>query len=215
LTLTAAGGILARAMYMRRRSPISRIVAVLVLVGGLALAGIKIKGAVHDSNVVDSQARRLSQLAEGGLGSSYLIQRNFAAALVSVRGKIGARAPMLEVDVNTTSVEFQYVVGQRAAGWQANSVQPTLVPEQVTLDSSASPRSRSFPLTLVRASTPSRLIREIKRRPGLSDFSVDAETLSRSPVDNHLGWTVVGSGGGHDVVFHARPDGTHLAQIPS
>jgi hypothetical protein len=201
-------------VYVRRRSPISRIVSVCVLVAVLVIGGSRIKHAIDSGNQVQSEANRLSALADGGLGSSYLLEKNLAGALTALRARIGPRAPMLEVQVAPTAVEFQYVVGQRAAGFTANTVQPRLVPEQVTLDGTASPRSQSFSLSVVRAGVPSGFVRAIRRMPGLSDFSLASATLAKQPVDERVEWSIAGTGGGRELTFLARPNGTHLRATP-
>ena len=180
-----------------------------MLIVVLVIAGSRIKAALNSASRVQSDANRLAALSDGRLGSSYLIAKNLREALDAV-----PRAPMLEVHVNATSVEFQYVVGSRAAGFTANTVQPELIPEQVTLDGSASPRSRAFPLSIVRADVPSRLVRAVRRQPGLSDFELDAETLAMAPIDRRVEWTISGTGGGHNLNFTALPDGRHLRVLP-
>jgi hypothetical protein len=184
-----------------------------VLIAGLAVAGVKIKDALHKSDAVQSEANRLSKLSEGGLGSSYLIEKTCASVLQAVRTRIGSQAPMLEVSVGPTAVQFQYATGNRAAGLTANTVQPALAPEQVTLTGSGSVKAASFPLTEVRESVPAQFAPKIRRIPGLSDFTLTNATLHRQPLDHHVGWTVVGTGGGRQLVFGARPNGTGLRRI--
>lgn len=200
-------------MYVRRRSPLARLFALGVTVALLAVVGTRIKGALNNANRVQAQANHLSTLAEGGAGASLLIAANLRRELAGVRARIGARAPMIEVQVGSTGVEFQYVEGQRAAGFTANTVQPALVPEQVTLVGDGSPRSQSFPLSIVRAAVPGQLRAAIRRRPGLSDFTLESATLAKEPVAHHLVWTVAGTGGGHELVFEARPNGRGLHKI--
>lgn len=201
-------------MYIRRRNPIARLVSVVILIVALIIGATRVKHAIDAGNSVQSEANRLSKLSEGGLGSSYLIPKNLEHALASLRAKIGSDAPLIEVQLEPTAVEFQYVVGQRAAGFTANTVRPELVPEEVTLSGSGSPRAQSFPLSVVRATVPPQLVRAIRRRPGLSDFKLNGATLEKQPGDNRLGWSIVGTGGGHDVIFLARPNGTGLRRLP-
>jgi hypothetical protein len=200
-------------MYVRRRGPLARIISIVVLIAALAIAGPRIRSALQASNKVDSEAARLSQLSEGRLGSSFLIVANFRRELSGVRAKLGAHAPMLEVQVSPTAVEFQYVVGQRAAGLTANSVQPQLVPEEVTLSGDGSPRSQAFSLSIVRVAVPPAFVRAIRRKPGLSDFSLESATLEKQPADGRIEWSIVGTGGGHELVFTARPGGEHLRKV--
>jgi hypothetical protein len=200
-------------MYVRRRGPLARIISLVVLVAALAIAGTRIRSALQASNSVDAKAARLSQLSEGRLGSSFLITANFRRELSGVRGKLGAHAPMLEVQVSPTAVEFQYVVGQRAAGLTANSVQPQLVPEEVTLTGDGSPRSQAFSLSIVRVAVPPAFVRAIRRKPGLSDFSLESATLEKQPADGRIEWSIVGTGGGRELVFTARPGGEHLRKV--
>jgi hypothetical protein len=200
-------------MYVRRRGPLARIISIVVLVAALAIAGPRIRSALQASNKVDSEAARLSQLSEGRLGSSFLIVANFRRELSGVRAKLGAHAPMLEVQVSPTAVEFQYVVGQRAAGLTANSVQPQLVPEEVTLSGDGSTRSQAFSLSIVRVAVPPAFVRAIRRKPGLSDFSLESATLEKQPADGRIEWSIVGTGGGHELVFTARPGGEHLRKV--
>jgi hypothetical protein len=197
-------------MYIRRRSPLGVILAVVVMGIGIGIVIPRISAALKSSRSVDAEARRLSQLAEGKLRSSYFITANFRRELSTVRRRLGPRAPMLEVDIARAGLEFQYVVGRRAAGFTVNTVQPQLKPEEVTLEEPGSPRKHAFSLALVRAAVPARLIRAIRRRPGLSDFSADSVSLARSDVDGRVEWTVTGAGGGHELVFTARPDGSRM-----
>jgi hypothetical protein len=200
-------------MYVRRRGPLARIISLVVLVAALAIAGTRIRSALQASNGVDAEATRLTQLSQGRLGSSFLVAANFRRELSGVRGKLGAHAPMLEAQVSPTAVEFQYVVGQRAAGLTANSVQPRLVPEEVTLTGEGSPRSRAFSLSIVRVSVPPALVSAIRRKPGLSDFSLESATLEKQPADGRIEWSIVGTGGGRELVFTARPGGQHLRKV--
>jgi hypothetical protein len=161
-------------MYVRRRSPLG-IIGGLIVIGVLVAVVIpKIKGALKTSGQVDAQARRLSLLSEGKLGSSYFITR--------------------------------------AAGFTVNTVTPVLAPEEVTLDDPGPPGPHAFSLALVRAPVPAELMRAIRRRPGLSDFAPDSISLARSDIDRRVVWTVTGAGGGHELVFTARPDGSRLTR---
>jgi hypothetical protein len=199
-------------MYVRRRSPLG-VIGGLIVIGLLVAVVIpRIKGALKTSGQVDAQARRLSLLSEGKLGSSYFITRNFRRELAAVRRRLGARAPMLEVDIARAGLEFQYVVGQRAAGFTVNTVTAVLAPEEVTLDDPGPPGPHAFSLGLVRAAVPAELLRAIGRRPGLSDFAPDSISLARSDIDRRVLWTVTGAGGGHELVFTARPDGSRLTR---
>jgi hypothetical protein len=60
---------------------------------------------------------------------------------------------------------------------------------------------------------PSALVKAIRRRPRLSDFSLAAATLAKDPGGRRRMWSLAGTGGGHDLVFEARPNGTHLRKI--
>jgi hypothetical protein len=197
-------------MYVRRRSPLGVIVGLIVLGIGAAAVIPQINDRLKASGRDDAQARRLSELADGKLGSSYFITANFRRELSAVRRRLGPRAPMLEVDVARAGLEFQYVVGQRAAGFTVNTIQPGLKPEEVTLDEPGSPRKRAFSLALVRAGVPAALVRVIRRRPAFSDFTPDGISLARSDVDGRVEWSVTGAGGGHELVFTARPDGSRM-----
>lgn len=199
-------------MYVRRRSPLGMIGGLIVIVALVVVVIPKIKGALKTSGQVDAQARRLSLLSEGKLGSSYFITRNFRRQLIAVRRRLSARAPMLEVDIARAGLEFQYVVGQRAAGFTVNTVTAVLAPEEVTLDDPGPPGPHAFSLALVRAPVPAELIRAIRRRAGLSDFAPDSISLARSDIDRRVVWTVTGAGGGHELVFTARPDGHRLTR---
>jgi hypothetical protein len=200
-------------MYLRTRSPFSWLIGLVVTVGLLIFAGTKIKSALNQANQVQAQANHLSVLANGGAGSSFLITRNFKRELDGVRARIGPHAPMIQVQLGRTAVEFQYAEGQRAAGLTANTVQPQLVPEQVTLDGNESVRKQSFSLSVVRAAVPVALVTAIRRRPGLSDFSVDSLTLAKDPLNGKLVWTVTGTGGGRSLVFLASPIGRGLHTV--
>ncbi len=199
-------------MYVRRRSPLGVIVGLIVIGIGVAVVIPRINARLKASQRDDARAHRLSELAEGKLGSSYFITANFRRELTAVRRRLGPRAPMLEVDIARAGLEFQYVVGQRAAGLTANTVQPALEPEQVTLSEPGSPRRHAYPLALVHAPAPAAMVRAIRRRLDLSDFRPDSITLARSDVDGRLEWTVTGVGAGHELVFTAPPDGRRLTR---
>jgi hypothetical protein len=200
-------------MYLRRRSPLGVVLSLVIMGIGIGIVIPKIRAAFTASDRVDAQARRISQLAEGKLGSSYFIATNFRRELNAVRARLGPRAPMLQIAVARAGLEFQYVVGNRAAGLTVNTVQARLKPEEVTLDEPGSPRARAFSLALARAAVPAQLVRAVRHRPGLSDFAADSLMLARSDVDHRVEWTVTGAGGGHELVFTARPDGARLTRV--
>jgi hypothetical protein len=60
---------------------------------------------------------------------------------------------------------------------------------------------------------PPALVSAISRKPGLSDFSLESATLEKQPADGHIEWSIVGTGGGRELVFTARPGGQHLRKI--
>jgi hypothetical protein len=202
-------------MLYRRRSPLSMVVSVVIFLACASVAAIKIRGALKKSDKVDQQAKRLDQLSEGKLGSSMVIARNLARAVNQVAARIGPQGLVLQVSVNPTSADFEYVIGERAAGYLETSESPVLQPEQETLEDPGSPRPHAFPLALVRPRAPSELVAAIRHRPGLSDFSLSDALLSRDPLSNKPAWVVSGSGGGHDLTFRARPNGSGLRQLPS
>jgi hypothetical protein len=202
-------------MLYRRRSPLSMLVSVVIFLACASVAAIKIRGALKNSDKVDQQAKRLDLLSEGKLGSSMVIARNLARAVDQVAARIGPHGLVLQVSVNPTSADFEYVIGERAAGYLETSESPVLEPEQETLEDQGSPRPHAFSLALVRPRAPSELVAAIRRRPGLSDFSLSDALLSRDPLSNKPAWVISGSGGGHDLTFRARPNGSGLKLLPS
>jgi hypothetical protein len=83
----------------------------------------------------------------------------------------------------------------------------------VTIVGGGSPRSQAFPLTIVNAAVPSRLVQAIRRMPGLSDFTPVNATLRKQPFDGHVEWSVTGTGGGRAVNFLAEPAGGRLRRV--
>src|SRR5947209_3754794 len=115
------------------RSPIRMLasLAITLALGGVALW--KVNGATHSADKVQQEARRLDQLSQGGLGSSLVIPANLARAVRQLTARLGPQTRLLEVTVNASSAEFQYLIGQRAAGYLETSETSQLQPEQVTL----------------------------------------------------------------------------------
>jgi hypothetical protein len=198
----------------RRRSPLSYIVALAILIGGGAWAAVKIKGALKNSDRVDQQARRLDLLSQGKLGSSMLIAANLSRALGQVEARIGADAKIVSATVNATSAEFVYLAGNRVRGFLETSVSPVLEPRQETFDDPGPPRRAAFALSLLDANVPSHFVLRVRRIRGLSDFSMAAARLSRDVITHQPEWSISGTGGGRDLTLHARPDGSRLKRLP-
>jgi len=125
---------------------------------------------------------------------------------------VGPGAQLLKAVVTEGKIEFTLRKGrsQRAEGFRWTAGHTTLDPVAVTIVGTGDIKDSVFPLRVLRAGAPQRLLGAVRRKLRDPKATVTAMNLTLRPVSAVPYWAIVANGGGRLVTIAAHPGGTHL-----
>jgi hypothetical protein len=140
-----------------------------------------------------------------------------ASALAKVRDAVGQGAEVTQVSIN--DVQSQFFV-RRGEGGEAYSVRADSGELQrqeatITITGSATIEDFAFGLDAVRPSAIDRMLRDARKLSGTADFEPTVLNLERRiPAGSReLAWTINAQGGGRNLTYRARANGTAVEDI--
>ena len=125
---------------------------------------------------------------------------------------MGPGAQLLKAVVTEGKIEFTLRKGrsQRAEGFRWTAGHTTLDPVAVTIVGTGDIKDSVFPLRVLRAGAPQRLLGAVRRKLRDPKATVTAMNLTLRPVSAVPYWAIVANDGGRLVTIAAHPGGTHL-----
>lgn len=189
---------------LKRKLP----VAIAATVAALAL------GACGGS---DSSSSSSSSGSSGG-GDQFTTAA-LAGTLDVVKGKSGADAELLEVQITTGGTDYKIRDGEKATGFHFDPGSSDAQDVQVDIVGVGSLADSAFPISEVDPAAIDKMVAAAPQASGADDFKVTVMTLGKS-FSPDLQWTVNGEAGGRTgLVLNAKPDGSGLTsptgQVPS
>jgi hypothetical protein len=143
----------------------------------------------------------------------YLSGAAFGAVVHDIKAELGPDAELLDLTVTRDGGgNVKYRTGDRAAGFAWGPGHEGLEPVEVTLIGTGELEDNVFPIAKLSPDATATLTAAVKREAG-ADFAPQTMTLGMAPVTGDVRWTVTGEGGGRQLVFTAKPDGTRVKPV--
>jgi hypothetical protein len=136
-----------------------------------------------------------------------------------VKGKSGADAELLEVQITTGGTDYQIRDGEKATGFHFDPGSSDAQDVQVDVVGVGSLDNSAYPISEVDPAAIDKMVAGAPQASGADDFKVTVMTLGKS-FSPDLQWTVNGEASGRTgLVLNAKPDGSGLTsptgQVPS
>lgn len=138
----------------------------------------------------------------------------FGQALSRVRGAVGPSAELTRLFINGTQTQFIVRRGDGVESYSVRSDSGELVQEDatITISGSATIKDFSFPLDGVKPGAIDPMLASARKQSGAQDFEPSVLSLERSiPFGSRaLEWTINATGGGRNLLYRAKPDGSDV-----
>lgn len=138
----------------------------------------------------------------------------FGDALSLVRDSVGANAELTRLFINDFQTQFIVRKGNGVEAWSVRADTGELQKQDatITISGSATIDDFAFSLSGVKAEAIDPMLAQAKKLSGTSDFRPSVLSLERAiPFGSRaLEWTINAQGGGRNLLYRAKPDGSDV-----
>ncbi len=189
-------------MYNIRTRLMVRLVAALILVGGVVAAKI----VLSHSSSGSSSSNPTSVSADQSLYRPANLQK----AISAVEGKVGSSAGLLELSLLPGQADFTLRNGEKAIGYRWDASSLSLAPLSINVIGSGSLKGQDFPLSQAQPDAMGKIVAALAQQ-GMTPSTM---TLRRGVSDGIVGWSVSADGGGRtSVAYTADVGGSHVVNV--
>ena len=140
---------------------------------------------------------------------------SFASALSAVQAEAGSGRQLTRLFINPVQTQFIVVDGDGIEAFSVRVDDPDEVVREdatITISGNATIEDFAFPLDGVKPTAIDRMLSAARKQSAAGDFEPTVVSLERRiPFgDRALEWTINAEGGGRNLLYRAKPDGTEV-----